>query len=147
MSTYTQIIYQIVFGTKDGENTLTKDGRSKLFEYITAILLNNKCHVYAVNGVANHIHIVTHLHPTTALAWLVKEIKLASSAMIREQNIFYHFGGWQDGYGAFTYAINEKARLIDYVKNQEEHHKVVSFKDEYIELLKEHRITYDERYV
>ena len=147
MGTYTQIIYQIVFGTKNREFTLSKAGRPRLFEYITAILSNNECHVYIVNGVDNHLHIVTHLHPAISLACLVKDIKLASSAMIREKNLFPDFAGWQNGYGAFTYTINEKRRLIDYVINQEEHHKVISFKDEYIELLKENGIDYDERYI
>jgi REP element-mobilizing transposase RayT len=147
MSTYTQIIYQIVFGTKNRENTLSKVNRPKLFEYIIGILLNNKCHVYCINGVEDHVHIITHLHPTVALAWLVKDIKLASSALIKEKNLFQHFGGWQEGYGAFTYSIKEKPNLIAYVSNQEEHHRTISYKEELMGLLKEHGIEFDERYL
>lgn len=88
MSTYTQIIYQIVFSTKNRLNTLSKDNRPKLFEYVIGILKNNKWHVYCINGVENHIHIVTHLHPTVALAWLVKDIKLASSSFIKDRSVF-----------------------------------------------------------
>lgn len=147
MSTYTQIIYQIVFGTKNWERTLTKDHRSKLFEYIIGILANNKCHVYCINGVEDHIHIIAQLHPTVALSWLIKDIKLATSALIKERNMFNRFGGWQVGYGGFTYSINEKSRLVDYVNNQEEHHKRVSFKEEYLALLKENGIEFDEKYL
>ena len=131
MSTYTQIVYQVVFSTKDKEATLSKDNRSRLFEYMTGILLNSKCHVYCINGVEDHIHIISQLHPTVGLAWLVKDIKLASSAFIKEKNLFKNFIGWQVGYSAFTYSIKEKKNLIAYVKNQEEHHKKISFKDEY----------------
>ena len=147
MSTFTQIIYQIVFSTKNREHTLTKDNRPKLFEYIIGLLLNKKCHVYCINGVEDHIHIVTYLHPTVALAWLVKDIKLASSALIKEKNMFREFDGWQEGYGAFTYSIKEKNRLIEYVKNQEDHHKIFTFREEYIELLNEHEIDFDEKYL
>ena len=95
----------------------------------------------------DHLHIVTHIHPSIALADLVKNIKVASSGFIKDNGIFPNFFGWQDGYGAFTYSIKEKSRLIEYVKNQEAHHKRISFRDEYIELLREHDIAFDERYL
>jgi putative transposase len=147
MSTYTQIIYQIIFGTKNKDETLAKDNRSKLFEYMVGILLNNKCHVYCINGVEDHIHIICQLHPSVGLAWLVKDIKLATSAFIKEKNLFTKFIGWQVGYGAFTYSIKEKEKLIAYVNNQEEHHKRITFREEYIELLNEHGVEFDERYL
>ena len=147
MSTYTQIIYQIVFGTKNNENTLTKDNRSNLFEYILGILLNNKCHVYCINGVEDHVHIIFRLHPSIGLAWLIKDIKLATSAFIKEKNLFKTFMGWQVGYSAFTYSIKEKGKLITYVNNQEEHHKRITFRDEYIDLLNEHGVKFDEKYL
>ena len=113
MSTYTQIIYQIVFSTKNRENILLKDNRSKLFEYIVRIFRNNKCHLYRINAVEDHVHIVSHLHPTVALASFVKD----------------------------------KDKLIEYVKNQEEHHRKVTFREEYIALLNEHGIEFDEKYL
>ncbi len=147
MSTYTQIIYQIVFGTKYPEHTLEKENREKLFKFISGILENKKCHLYRINGVEDHLHIVTHLHPSVSLSSLVKDIKIASSENIKQNNLFPKFAGWQDGYGAFTYTIKEKGRLIEYVKNQEEHHKVKTFRDEYVALLKEHGIEFDEKYL
>lgn len=86
------------------------------------------------------MHILTHLHPSVALADLVKDIKIASSGFIKEKGIFKQFNNWQEGYGAFTYSIKEKDKLIAYVKNQEEHHQLITFRDEYIALLKEHEI-------
>ncbi len=147
MSTYTQILYQIVFGTKYHQKTLAADKRDELFGYIAGILKNKKCHLYRINGVEDHLHIVTHLHPSVALADLVKDIKLASSELIKNDKLFPNFGGWQDGYGAFTYSIEAKDRLIEYVKNQQEHHRVKSYREEVIELLKEHGVEYDERYL
>lgn len=108
---------------------------------------NKNCHLYRINGVEDHIHIVTHLHPSVSLASLVKDIKVSSSLYIKENKIFEDFKGWQSGYGAFTYSIKERERVINYVKNQEEHHRVKTFKEEYIELLEEHGIEFDEKYL
>jgi len=147
MSTYTQILYQIVFSTKNHQRTLTNPNRQELFKYISGILKNKNCHLYQINGVEDHLHIVIHLHPTVSLASLIKDIKIASSEHIKKNSLFLNFAGWQDGYGAFTYSIKEKGRLIEYVKNQEEHHKTKTFKEEYIELLNEHGIDYEEKYL
>jgi len=147
MNTYTQILYQIVFAPKNHDKVLLADNRQELYKYIWGILKNHQCHLYRIGGVSDHIHIVTHLHPSVSLASIVKDIKIASSIFIKENHIFPMFTGWQDGYGGFTYSINEKDRLIDYVKNQEQHHKIKSFKEEFIDLLNEQGIVFDERYL
>jgi putative transposase len=140
-------LYQIVFSTKHREQVLEKENRAKLFKYIWGVLNNHNCHLYRINGVEDHLHIVTHLHPSVSLANLVKTIKIASSGFIKDNGIFKSFSAWQEGYGAFTYSIKGKNRLIEYVKNQEEHHKIITFRDEYIELLNEHEIEFDEKYL
>ncbi len=147
MSSYTQILYQIVFGTKNRENVLTKPNREQLYRYIRGIITQKKCFLYCINGVEDHIHILIHLHPTVALADLVKDIKVASSIWIKEQRIFPGFTAWQIGYGAFTYSIKAKKALIHYIENQERHHKRLTFRQEYINLLEEHRVDYDARYL
>ena len=147
MSTYTQILYQIVFSTKHRERTMIKKDRPLLFQYISGVLKNKDCHLYRINGVKDHLHIITDLHPSVALANLVKDIKLSTTSLIKENGIFRNFGGWQDGYGAFTYHIDSKNNLIEYVKNQEEHHRIKTYEDEYRELLKEHKIEFNEKYL
>jgi putative transposase len=147
MSTYTQILYQIVFSTKNRKHTLTKPGREELFRYISGILNNKNCHLYQIGGVADHLHIISHIHPSVALASLVKDIKLASSVYIKTNRLFPLFYGWQDGYAAFTYSFDAKENLMFYVKNQEEHHKASTYKEEMIKLLEEFRIEYDEVYL
>ena len=147
MSTYTQILYQIVFSTKNREQTLSKNNRDELYKYIWGVLKNKNCHLYRIGGITDHIHIVTSLHPSIALASLIKDLKLASSDHIKTHQLFPKFNGWQVGYGAFTYSFKDKDKLIEYVKNQEEHHATKSYIEELIELLKEHGIEYDERYL
>jgi putative transposase len=147
MSTYTQILYQIIFSTKNRRPVLIKENRDDLFKDIWGILKNKRCHLYRINGVEDHLHIVTHLHPSVSLSSLVKDIKLGSSSFIKEKLLFPKFNGWQEGYAAFTYTYKDKDHLIDYVKNQEEHHKKVTFKEELIALLKEHDIEFDEKYL
>ncbi|HTF82592.1 MAG TPA: IS200/IS605 family transposase [Cytophagales bacterium] len=147
MSTHTQILYQIVFSTKDREPTLDKKGREELFKYIWGIFKDKNCHLYRINGVEDHIHIAAHLHPSVALSALIKDIKISSSKIISAEGIFSKFRGWQDGYGAFTYSIRERDFLIDYIKNQEVHHKRVSFREEYKALLQEHSIVFDEKFL
>ena len=147
MSTFTQILYQIVFSTKNRERTLSESQQEKLFSFIWGILKNKKCHLYRIGGIEDHIHIITHIHPTVAVAELVKDIKLATSSFIKNEHLFSKFSGWQEGYDAFTYSISAKDNLIEYVKKQKEHHKKRSFKEEYVNLLKEHRIEYDEKYL
>ncbi len=147
MSTYTQILYQIVFSTKDRNCCLTKEHKKDFFKYIWGIIEHKNCHLYQLNGVEDHIHILTSLHPSIALADLVKDIKVAGSKFIKANNLFPEFDGWQNGYGAFTYSINQKDNLINYIKNQEEHHLKISFKEEYIALLAEHNIKFEEQYL
>ena len=147
MSTYTQILYQIVFSSKNREKTMIESGQERLYGFIIGILKNKDCHLYRINGIEDHIHIATHIHPSVALASLVKDIKLAASDFIKDNKIFPCFNGWQVGYGAFTYSISAKENLIQYIINQKEHHKKLTFREEYIKLLKEHNIEFDERYL
>jgi putative transposase len=147
MNTYTQILYQIVFTPKNREPVLVKENRPVLYNYIGGIIKNKNCHLYRIGGLSDHIHIVTHLHPSIPLASLVKDIKVASSLFIKNNHLFPLFKGWQDGYAAFTYSIKDKKWLIEYVKNQEGHHKSKFYDDELIELLKENGVEYNEDYL
>ena len=104
-----------------------KPNRQELYKYISGIIENKKCHLYRINGVENHIHILTHLHPTVSLSSFTKDIKMGSTDYIKKERIFRNFRGWQEGYGAFTYSLKEKNRLIEYIKNQEEHHRIKTF--------------------
>lgn len=147
MSTYTQILYHFVFSTKHREPSIIPEQKRRLYLYIHQHLINKKCHLYRINGTEDHIHILTHVHPTLAVSSLIKDIKLSSSKFIKDTRVFPEFEGWQDGYGGFTESIKAKKRLITYIKNQEDHHKNVSFIDEYKSHLEEYEIEFDPKYL
>jgi REP element-mobilizing transposase RayT len=94
----------------------------------------------------DHIHILSDLHPSLSLADYVKDIKVASSFWMKESGLFPGFHNWQEGYSAFTYSIRERNMIINYIKNQKEHHRKELFSDEYKRLLLENGIEYDEKY-
>jgi putative transposase len=144
---YRQIFYQIVFGTKNREAAITDVHCNELYKYIWGIIKNNDCKLYRINGIEDHIHIFCDLHPSLSLSDYIKNIKVASSLWMKETGKFPGFTGWQDSYGAFTYSIKEKDAVIDYIKNQKEHHKSESFYDEYKRLLLENGIEFDEKYL
>ena len=146
MSTYTQILYHIVFATKDRRPALADARRDDLFRYMNGVIKNNRSRPVWTNGVKDHVHILLSLHPTVALAELLKDVKVASSIWIKENRVFPNFVNWQEGYGAFTYSLRDEPELIEYLKRQEEHHRKVTFEEEYRKLLLDAGIKIDERY-
>ena len=147
MGTYRQIFYQIVFGTKYRKPTIAKEYDEELYKYISGIIKKKSCKLYRINGIEDHIHIISDLHPSVCLSDYVKDIKVASSLWMKESGKFPEFEGWQDGYGAFTYSIREKDMIINYIKNQKEHHRSEIFYDEFKRLLIENNIEFDEKYL
>jgi len=147
MSTYRQIYYQIVFGTKHRKPTISRTYDSDLYNYISGIIKNKNCKLYDINGIEDHIHIMSDLHPNESLSEYVKSIKIASNLWMSESGYFPAFEGWQSGYGAFTYSVREREMLLNYIKNQKEHHKSESFYDEFKRLLIENEIEFDEKYL
>jgi REP element-mobilizing transposase RayT len=146
VSTYTRILYHIVFATKDRLPVLADSGRGDLFRYMNGVIKNSHCRPIWTNGVRDHVHSLLSLHPTVALSGLLKDMKVASSIWAKENPLFPNFMGWQEGYGAFTHSLREQAELIAYVKGQEEHHRKITFEEEYRKLLADAGIEFDERY-
>jgi len=146
MSSYRQIYYQIVFGTKYREATINTNNEEYLYKYIWGLIENKKCKLYRINGMPDHIHIFSDLHPSLCIADYVKDIKVATNIWMKDCGKFPLFRGWQEGYGAFTYSIREKDMIINYIKNQKEHHRTETFYDEYKRLLIENGVEYDEKY-
>ncbi|PAW77929.1 MAG: transposase [Pedosphaera sp. Tous-C6FEB] len=147
MSTFTQIYYHLVFSTKHRERVLERPGREEFFRYVWGIIRNQDAHLYRINAVEDHVHILTSLHPSVALADFIKDIKVASNEWIKAKRIFPRFTAWQEGYGAFTAAHADKDRLVDYIKGQEEHHCTEGFLDEYRRLLQAEGVKFDEKYL
>jgi REP element-mobilizing transposase RayT len=126
---------------------MIKSGREPVYQYISGVLRNKKCHLYQINGVDDHLHILTHLHPTVCLSDLIKDIKISSHAYIKENSLFPDFMDWQDGYSAFTYAYSAVPYLIKYIQGQEDHHKKLSYLEELKALFKEFGIEFNEKYI
>lgn len=118
-----------------------------MYAYMASIINNQRSFTYEIGGTSNHIHIIARIHPSIAISNLVKDIKLSTTKMIRTRRIYPKFDGWQQGYSIFSYSQKELDVLIHYVKNQEQHHKEESSRDEYKRLLNKHNIDFDERYL
>ena len=146
-NTYTQLLYHVVFSTKNRQRTLTDGHREHLYRYIWGIHNNLTCHLYRIGGIDDHIHILTAMPTTLSLSDFVKEVKTGSSRWLKEQAESTRFEGWQDGYGTFTVTFAGKDALIEYIKGQAEHHRTESLLDEYRRLLCENGISFDERYL
>ena len=146
MSSYRQILYHIVFRTKNSKKTLKHEFIRELFAYIMGIIKNKNCFLYHINGIEDHIHILSDLHPRIALADYIRDIKSSSSLWLKQSGKFPHFSGWADGYAAFTVGWADKAKVITYIKYQQEHHKKESLEEELKRFLKDYGIHYDEKF-
>lgn len=147
MTSYRQIYYHIVFGSKNHRLTLTEEFSNELYKYISGIIRNKNCKLYQINGSREHIHFLSDLHPSICLADYMKDIKVSSSIWLKAHGKFPAFDGWAEGYAAFTVSHHDRNRVIEYIKNQKEHHKRESFFEEYKRLLEENGIDYDERFL
>ncbi len=147
MSTFRQILYHIVFATKNREQTLVTEHQESLYKYMRGTINNNKSKLYRINGMEDHINILSDLHPSVCLSDFVKDIKVSSSIWLKDSGKFPDFDSWQVGYGAFTSSVKEKPILMEYIKNQKQHHAEESFLEEYKRILIENEIVFEEKYL
>ncbi|MBO0697675.1 MAG: IS200/IS605 family transposase [Zavarzinella sp.] len=143
-----QVYLHIVFSTKDRHPFLQDPStRDEAHKYLGGTCNKLHCPVLRVGGVADHVHILCRLGRTISVADLVKELKRDSSQWLKtkgpDQAAFY----WQNGYGAFSVSPSLVEVVRDYIARQEEHHRTMSFQDEFRHLLRKHGLEWDERYV
>ena len=146
-NTYTQIYIHIVFAVKGRQNLISKNWNEELYKYITGIITNEDQKLIVINGMPDHIHILIGLKPNKALSDLVRDIKANSSRFINEKRWIDGKFEWQTGFGAFSYNHSQLTNVINYIQNQEEHHKKKTFKEEYVEFLKAFEIDYKNEYI
>ena len=144
---YISVLYQIVFCPKYRHPCLIRDNRERLFAYMAGIINQHKSQPFIINGIEDHLHILTHVHQTVPIASLVKEIKISSNKFIKDQRLFPEFTEWQSGYSVFSYSFDAKENLFRYVQRQEEHHHGEDYKVELIRMLDTAGISYDEKYL
>jgi REP element-mobilizing transposase RayT len=143
---YTKLLYHIVFRTKYGKNTIPQQHEKELYAYILGIINNKKSKLYRIGGMENHLHLLIDMHPTIAVSDFMKELKEYSSKWLAQNPNFPNFEGWAISFAAFSYNLSDKQKIIDYIINQKEHHKTVSFEEEYRHFLIENGIEINEKY-
>lgn len=146
-NTFTQIYVHIVFSVKGRQNLIQKSWKDELHKYICGIVNGKDQKVYAIGGMADHIHLLVSIKPTISISDLVRDMKANSSKWINEKQYVVGKFQWQEGFGAFSYGQSQLDIVITYINNQEQHHEQKTFKDEYMELLQRFNIIYDEKYL
>ena len=146
-NTFTQIYVHIVFSVKGRQNLIQKSWKDELHKYICGIVNGKEQKVYAIGGMADHIHLLVSIKPTISISDLVRDMKANSSKWINEKQYVVGKFQWQEGFGAFSYGQSQLDIVITYINNQEQHHEQKTFKDEYMELLQRFNIIYDEKYL
>ena len=146
-SSYTCLRYHVIFSTKNRVPQIDPSIRDRLHEYVGGIIRDEKGRLIAAGGTPDHVHFLISTHPQIALSDLLRQVKASSSRWIHETFADLRDFGWQDGYGAFTVSHSNVGQVTKYIGEQEEHHRRVSFQEEFLEFLRRHDVPYDERYI
>ena len=143
---YVQLLIHAVVRTYKSEKTLPIDDcRKLLYKEIWSIIKNKGGFLYRINSVDDHVHILFTMPPTITLSDFMKAIKGTSSKKIKSFNGFENFKAWGEGYAALSYSLRDKDKIIRYIINQQKHHNIQPFKDEYISYINEMGLAFDER--
>jgi REP element-mobilizing transposase RayT len=148
VNTYTQIHIHAIFAVQNRVSLIQKNWRDALYKYIAGIVQKNGHRLLAIGGMPDHIHVLFGMRPVQGLSELMQDLKGSSSKWINENHITAGSGrfSWQEGFGAFSYSQSQVATVVKYIVNQEQHHRVKTFLEEYEEFLKLFRIEHDQRY-
>jgi putative transposase len=144
---FSRIYIHLVFSPKNREALLIKDIRVQLFPYLGKTIYNLGSKPLIINGTSDHLHLLIALNPKNSISDLVRDLKRCSSLWINEHNWFRGKFLWQDGYGVFSCGQRELDAVFRYIQHQEEHHKKTSFREEYIELLRQFQIEFNEQFL
>lgn len=141
------VLIHLTFSTKHREPWIRQSIASDLHAYGTTVLNNAGCVTLAMNGMADHIHVLFNLARVKAIADVVEELKTSTSKWIKINGRDFHGFHWQTGYAAFSVSRSNVDQVIQYIRDQESHHRGQSFQGELRALLERHEISFDERYV
>ena len=143
-----RVVLHVVFSTKNRVAFLADPAlRPRLYAYMAGVLQNHGCAPILLNGVEDHVHILCNLSRTATLAQLVEDVKTEPSKWLKKEGPSYRDFRWQGGYGAFSVSQSNVEAVRAYIAAQEEHHRKVSFQDEFRALCRKHGLDIDERYV
>ena len=142
-----RILIHLVFSTKNRDRVLTPSLQTELHPYLAGTLDNTECPSLQVGGVEDHVHLFCGLSRTRTIADVAETVKTSSSKWIKTKGAEFADFHWQSGYGAFSVSQSDADAVVAYVRNQAQHHRKMTFQDEYRRLLERYRIAFDERYV
>ncbi|MGL4944110.1 MAG: IS200/IS605 family transposase [Thermoguttaceae bacterium] len=143
---YISLAYHVVFRTKNSRLAIVEKHERELYAYILGFTKNTNAHLYRVGGMPDHVHLFLTIPPTIAISTFMKDLKIATSKWLRESPQFPAFDGWAEGYAAISYNQKDKEMVVNYIKNQKEHHQTTNFADELRSILNENNVVIDERY-
>ncbi|MDB5334431.1 MAG: family transposase [Planctomycetaceae bacterium] len=146
-STFTNLLYHIVYSTKYRKETIEPAWQENLYEYMGGIIRERDGILLQIGGMPDHVHILAKLSPKYAIMDVLREIKAGSSKWVNERSDLSGRFEWQAGYGAFSVSQSYSERVALYIRNQVQHHMTKTFRSEFIQLLKRHRIEFDLKYV
>ena len=146
-STCTHLLTQLVFSTKNWEALITNSLEPELHAYLAAIINGEGGRTLAVGGVSDHIHILAKMPHAISVSDIMRRIKGNSSRWLNANHKTPHRFAWQAGFGAFSVSHSQKQPVADYIRNQKEHHRKRSFKEEFVEFLQRHEVEYDENHL
>jgi putative transposase len=146
-NTYTQLYNHIVFATKYRRASIQAFWQEELHRYITGIVQNHDHKMLQINSMPDHIHMFIGMKPHQSLSNLVQIVKSDSSKWINAKKVGLHQFAWQEGFGAFSYSKSLLPKVILYIQHQQHHHRKKTFREEYVHMLNESGIDYDERYI
>jgi putative transposase len=145
---YTNLIYHIVFSTKNRQSLISDDVKARLFDYIGGTIRKQGGIALAINGMSDHVHVLAKLRADKAVSDVLRDLKANSSGWMHEVFPELKDFSWQNGYGAFTVSASQVEKVKEYIANQEKHHrKIGSFRDEFIKLLRANEIDFNEQYL
>ena len=146
-NTYSQIYIHIVFSVQGRLNLIPKLHREELHKIITGIIGKRNQKLLSIFAMPDHVHILVGMRPSMAVSDLVRDIKAGSSNHINKEKLVKGKFSWQEGHGSFSHSKSQISQVANYISNQEEHHRKKTFKEEYLEILENLGIEYDERYL
>ena len=144
---YVGSYYHCVFSTKERRPLITPGLQERLWPYLGGISRQNEMKAIQIGGVADHVHILLSLPSTLSIAKAMQLIKGGSSKWVHESFPEHRLFGWQVKYGAFSVSVSQLDKTVQYIQCQAEHHRKMTFQEEFLALLKKHRVIYDERYL
>lgn len=146
-NTFSQIYIHVVFAVKGRGNLISSSHREELHKYITGVVQAKSQKLLAIFCMPDHCHLLIGMKPDMSVSDIVRDIKANASRFINEQDWMIGKFSWQEGFGAFSYAKSQQDDVVKYILSQEEHHKVRTFKEEYLEILKRFEVEYNEQYL